>query len=315
MAYYPEELEWAPEVISSIDGKSYQLERHAGRGYPSGDPGGTNYWPGSPPLGSTSNPHGFVNSPDEYPPLEMVPEAHPVQGHRYSFKTLEQKIDYINAGPTWPVWSHGEVGFEYDFSRLDLLFQFANGTTPVLDNGTEMPVGYAGALTYTGAGPATNTGDSTRPRWYTPGYIWNNKGAQLLYTPVYVTPQGTLVAKVKGRGAHSSSKWMVSSNGGCNLGVNINGFLCGIVGNVVDTVILGPDIADQMGVAALTWDATTIKLYWNAVEVYSGPAGTPPTPGQVFLLSQSNDSELYRVLGIDRVLTLEEIALFNYWVA
>lgn len=309
MGYFPSELEWAPEVIGA-DGVSRQLERHAGRGYPTGEPG-TAYWPGSPLPADTVNPHGVPNAPDEFPPLEVVEEAHPVQNHRYVFKTWEQRQDFVGSGPPSPVWDNDEVGFEFDFSRLDLLYQWHdNMDIHVIDNGQRICVGRAVPLGVGGGEDAWQDGPDTRPRWYPPGYLWNDGGGQLLDTAFKAPAAGTLVAKVKGRGAHSGTKWIISGANKSALAANINGFLCGVVGDDNETVILGPDINGLVGIAALSWDGTTVKLYWNGAVVYSGPQNGA-TLAENYLISQSNNSEVYRVLAINRVLTPEEIAAFN----
>lgn len=106
----------------------------------------------------------------------------------------------------------------------------------------------------------------------------------------------------------------------CYIGTNASGVLGGGVGTENSATIIdsgAADIRGVAGVAALSFDGSTVKLYWNGAKVYEGAqSGTPTTTIPIMLGALNNngtaasflDGDVYDALAIQRCLTESEVA-------
>ena len=89
------------------------------------------------------------------------------------------------------------------------------------------------------------------------------------------------------------------------------------------TITGGSDIRNTTGVAVLTWDGSTVNLYWNGVQLYTGAqSGTPDTAIPI-RLGAFNDNgvassffagDIYQALAIQAAITPGEVAALSaYW--
>jgi hypothetical protein len=105
------------------------------------------------------------------------------------------------------------------------------------------------------------------------------------------------------------------------------GFLAAAVGNLTSAQQISSfDVSGQTGVAVLVADGTTVKIYWNGEEVFSGSqSGSPSTSLDVYegtfnsnntpATSNFFNGRVYNSLLIQRALTAQEITdLTNSWL-
>jgi hypothetical protein len=93
MAYFDTQLATPPPVTITVPGEppgTAILQEGMGMGYPVG--GTDEYFPNSPAIPPVAtNPHGVVNSPDEFPAILADPPTEPF-AYAYSVQTFEERI-------------------------------------------------------------------------------------------------------------------------------------------------------------------------------------------------------------------------------
>lgn len=191
-----------------------------------------------------------------------------------------------------------------------------NGTTPYLDSlRLDSVPGNHGIQANTAAQPKWQTGglarlDGSDDNWLTtlmPG---------LAMTAILKVNASAIDDTFLGAQADSSTRFSIGTDGSGRLG--------GRVGTQTFTTIFGGnDIRSTVGVAAITLDGSTVKLYWNGVEIYSGAqAGVPTTAIAIALGTYNNNGvlttflagDIYHALAIKKALTAGEIAaITNLW--
>jgi hypothetical protein len=169
----------------------------------------------------------------------------------------------------------------------------------------------------------TQTTDANRPLRKTGGFIQFDGSNDALLTGR--SPSETMTLVYKGRinaAAQYAIGTQVSSvtRSGI-LAETTSGFLAGRAGSAsfASTV----DIRGLLGVGAMSHDGTTVKLYWNGVEVYSGAQTGTPTVNLPYMLGAVNNNgtaatwmsgDLYKAFAVNRVLAPAEVRqLTNFW--
>ncbi|TIN09787.1 LamG-like jellyroll fold domain-containing protein [Mesorhizobium sp.] len=251
-------------------------------------------------------------------------------------KVITVEVTASNAGGSTPasssatsaifdaltLFANGEIGFLYDFSTTSRLFQNSNGTTAVTANAD--PVGWAKSTDPTER-ISTQATAGSRPAWTDGGSLTFDGVADNLLTTLNPSASGSIAF----RGiVTSASKVVISARTSAANAVemltNSSGFLGASVGSQNSaTYHGGVDIRGQLGVNVLTWDATTVKLYRDGVQVYSGAraAAIPTTiPYRIGARNDNGtpttfaDAGVYQALALNRVMTPDEIAgLTEYW--
>ncbi len=118
------------------------------------------------------------------------------------------------------------------------------------------------------------------PKWYGPNLVRFDGTDDRHRLTIKPTAAGTIAAKIK---PTTAGRFLIGCQNAtpdrCYLGLDGSGQLAGGIGSDSSATIHGSeDIRGTTGVAVLTWDASTVKLYWNGAEVYSGAkAGSIPT--------------------------------------
>lgn len=171
---------------------------------------------------------------------------------------------------------------------------------------------------------------SAQPK-YQDGGLARFDGADdnLLTTLTPSAVAGTLMAKIKAT-ATASNKIIIgagdTSTGWCTIEVRSNGLVGGRLGTQTSAVITGgADVHDLVGVVAMTYDASTVTLYWNGVQVYQAARSGTPATASPFMLGAANNAgagagfyagDEYYALAIQKALTPAEIlAITNQWSA
>jgi hypothetical protein len=117
-----------------------------------------------------------------------------------------------------------------------------------------------------------------------------------------------------------------ASDGRCFIALASDGSVAGGIGaNSTSTIKGSTDRRGEWVSIVLTWDDTTVKLYENGVEVYSGAQNGAVTTTVPFLWGCNNNNTTAQsfwpgstgeVLALDRVITAAEAAqLHTYWSA
>jgi hypothetical protein len=171
------------------------------------------------------------------------------------------------------------------------------------------------------------TTGAAQPKWQTGGLARFDGSDDLLATALTASGAAgvTLMAKFLG-GAAGAPTYVIGGGSGSRLriGQDISGQLVGGIGSHSDsTIVRSGSIAGQIGVGALTADGTTVKLFWNGAEVYSGAqSGTFSTTVPIVIGAYNNsgvpaaffNSDAYHALAIRKALTAAEIsAITNLW--
>lgn len=163
---------------------------------------------------------------------------------------------------------------------------------------------------------------SAQPKWQTGGLARFDGSDDVLVTTLNPSvTANTLITKLK-VGATASRVVM-----GCQgttrlyLAVGAGGELAAGVGDQPLTTIVANngDLRGQTGVAALVADGSTVKLYWNGVEVYSAAQSGAFDPVPAVRIGSNSgssftDSDIYHALAIKKALTAAQIAaITNKW--
>jgi hypothetical protein len=109
------------------------------------------------------------------------------------------------------------------------------------------------------------------------------------------------------------------------IGTNASGLLAGGVGaDSIATINGGSDIRGTTGVGALSYDGTTVKLYWNGAEIYSAAQNGTPNTSVALRVGAFNDNgtagsfadaDIYHAIAIKKALTASEIGRASTWLA
>jgi hypothetical protein len=141
------------------------------------------------------------------------------------------------------------------------------------------------------------------------------------------TATGSIAAYVNGATASRIAVGAQgASDGRCFIALASDGSVAGGIGADSTSTIKGStDRRGEWVSIVLTWDGTTVKLYENGVEVYSGAQNGAVTTTVPFLVGCNNNNttaqsfwqgSLGDTLVIDRVITAAEAAkLHTYWSA
>jgi hypothetical protein len=148
-----------------------------------------------------------------------------------------------------------------------VVFSVFTTTTCTIDNVSCREI--AGRHAYQGAST------SFRPTRTGSGTAINLDGSDDRLNTLHVPgAAGTLIARVS-VGAGAAGRVIMGSITGavtsrCFLSVTAGGLAAGIASQSTAVITGGSDIRGTTGTGAVTWDGTTVRLYWNAVQVYSG---------------------------------------------
>lgn len=203
-----------------------------------------------------------------------------------------------------------------------LLWLDTAGTTPITSDGGIALMQNPGGLTAT----ATQATEALRPVYR------SNISAREYGSSRFVA--GTDVAGTTGNTLAVHCTW--SSNNGLEAVAGIagffiakrqtTGFLAASVGSQASSAIIGNvNVLNETGVAVLTEDNTTVKLYWNGREVYSGAKVGSVATDRGFYEGTFNSNntpasnyflgKVYNRFNTHRAITAEEVQLLtNYWL-
>lgn len=121
---------------------------------------------------------------------------------------------------------------------------------------------------------------NSRPKWYSTNIVRFDALDDALRLGIKPTAAGSFVLKTR---PTTASRIVIGCQNAtpdrCYLGIDASGQLAGGIGSDAMATIHGDtDIRNTTGVAALTWGADGVKLYWNKALVYSGAInGSLPT--------------------------------------
>lgn len=229
--------------------------------------------------------------------------------------------------PIRAVFADGTDGFYFDFSKLAKLWQNTAGTTPVAAAGNNIARSDDSSPRGNSATQATT---AAQPKWQTGGLArFDGSDDNLLSTLKPSATAMTLVADVLVGTAGNATVLMGCIGAGTqrlSLGFTVAGVLAGSLGNQFSSTILDAGAVDRSGQrlrAALTCDGTTVRLYANGVQVYSGAqSGAPATDQDIAVGAYNNagaiqsfsNADMYKALAIKKALTAAEIvAITNEW--
>jgi hypothetical protein len=221
------------------------------------------------------------------------------------------------------LFANGESGFIHDFSRKDLLFQLSNGTTLVATDND--PIGWAKSLDPTQR-ISTQATTSARPFWKTPNFARFDGADDNLPTTFAPTAAATLAFKGKITNTLSVIIGTGSAGQFFYVGPNASGNLAAGAGTTASWGHASTQpIQNVKGVGVVTCDGSTVKLFWNGVQCYSGTlSGTINTAFAIIVGAFNNAGapqvfaagDLYNALAINRALTpAEALNLSNNWNA
>jgi len=177
--------------------------------------------------------------------------------------------------------------------------------------------------------PASQATSGARPISKAGGLTRYDGSDDNLLTTLVPSAAMTLAVKLKVPAAGPGVKlFMGATHPGehCYLGMVNSGALgAGVGSQTIGTLVGGVSCAGQTGVAVLTYDSTTVKLYWNGAQVYSGATSGDPDGATPLRLGARNnggtadlfaDADIYKALAINRALTPAEVLkLTNAWSA
>tara|TARA_R110000868_G_scaffold348974_2_gene610122 strand:- start:409 stop:1005 length:597 start_codon:yes stop_codon:yes gene_type:complete len=173
---------------------------------------------------------------------------------------------------------------------------------------------------------ASQTGSSFMPQYQPAGTTYDGLDDRMV-TILKPTTEGTILARFSGDLASRVVMGsQAASDGRCFLALDASGRLAaGIGGQSTSTIFGGADIRGETHTGAVTWDGSTVKLYLDAVEVYSAAqsgAVNTTIPIMHGALNANGtaaaffDGAISDALVIDRVLTPQEITqTTNLWSA
>lgn len=221
-------------------------------------------------------------------------------GVTITFNTTGTKTLYILAG-----------------SQTGIRFRFQSGTTAQIDNLRVDRIPGNHGLQATAA---------AQPKWQTGGLARFDGSDDNLLTTLNPALAGTLMLKVKPAGG---AVILVGSN---DAGGNARAFLAtdssnllagGMGADSLGTIKGGSSVAGQTGVAALAWDGSTVRLYWNGAAIYSAAQNGAPNTTVPFRLGSNNSNgtaasfaacDIYHALAIKKALSAAQIAaITNKW--
>lgn len=164
-----------------------------------------------------------------------------------------------------------------------------------------------------------------RPQRKTGGFLRFDGSDDNLLTTLNPSAAFTMVAKFN---VATASRVMLGTRASgtthCFLGLSSGGLLAGGVGaQVTSTINGGGDVRNTTGVGALSYDGTTVKLFWNGAQVYSAAQSglaTTTVPLRIMSLndngtaSSPQSGDLFKAFAINRALTPAEVLqLTNFW--
>lgn len=169
---------------------------------------------------------------------------------------------------------------------------------------------------------------SAQPKWQTGGLARFDGSDDNLLTTLAPASSFTLLVKPKVAISGSARVFL-----GCDAGAGTGrmfiaqtaaGLISGGVGLQSTTIIYGgSDVQGATGVAALTCDGSTVRLYWNGSEIYSGAQSGAPTTSIPVAVGCNNsngtpstfsNADIYYALGIKKRLPQAQIAaITNKW--
>lgn len=160
---------------------------------------------------------------------------------------------------------------------------------------------------------------SAQPKWQTGGLARFDGSDDCLLTTLNPTTSGTMLVAGTADAVNDILMGSIGvSNGRCYIGTDSAGRLSGGIGTQGSgTIFGGDDIRGVVGVNALSWDGTTVKLFRDGATIYedaqSGAVNTT-TPIHVGALNNNGTSTSFadmdssRVLYIAKALTAAQIA-------
>lgn len=219
------------------------------------------------------------------------------------------------------IFADGTDGFYYNFSTLTKLWKDTSATTQVAAAGDNIA---RSDDTSPRGRNATQATTAAQPKYQTGGLARFDGLDDNLLTTLNPSSPFTMVVKLKAGSATRGIMGITTgTNGRCFLQTATSGLLCGGVGaNSTGVIVGGASILGAIGVAALTLDGTTNKLYWNGGEIYSGvqngtPGAFPIALGAVNssgTVTAFGDHDFYHALAIKKALTAAQVAaITNLW--
>lgn len=244
------------------------------------------------------------------------PIAHPIAAHKGVGGSLVSLL-----------FSNGEDGFLAYPALAANLFQDSAGTTPVVADAD--PVG----LFVDQSGKVRNATQATsgaRPLWrpnsLVPFLQFDATDDNLLSTMTPSATAGSLMAKVKATSsvANKLALGAGTSNVWCAIEVRSNGFVGGRLGTQSSSVITGGgDVSGAAGVIVMTYDASTVTLYWNGTQIYQAARSGSPTTTSAFAIGCANNAGIgagffnggiYAAAYNDRAISPSEVSIVsNLW--
>ncbi|MBQ0802974.1 MAG: hypothetical protein KBT76_14680 [Sulfitobacter litoralis] len=173
---------------------------------------------------------------------------------------------------------------------------------------------------------ASQASSSFMPQYQLAGTTYDGLDDRMA-TTLNPATEGTILARFSGDLASRVVMGsQAASDGRCFLALDASGRLAaGIGGQSTSTIFGGSDIRGETHTGAVTWDGSTVKLYLDAVEVYSAAqsgAVNTTIPIMHGALNANGtaaaffDGAISDALVIDRVMTPQEITqTTNLWSA
>lgn len=236
--------------------------------------------------------------------------------------TSANATTYVNSG--WPVGSLTPNAGVYQILVNKGLITADNPWVTILSPDTDLGASLgAWKFQCLPGNHCIQTTSAARPLRKTGGFLRFDGSDDNLLTTLNPSASMTLVAKLLPATTGQIFGSLAGADTRSFLTISSSKLAGGVGADSTSTIVSAGNVAGSIGVAALTYNGTTVKLYWNGVEVYSGAQnGSPNTtvPYRIGALNTSGTAsswgahDFYRALAINRALSASEIlALTNFW--
>lgn len=201
-------------------------------------------------------------------------------------------------------------------TRLLLLQTSASGATASVPNASV-------SIKLLPGNHASQATAAAQPKYQTGGLARFDGSDDVLLTGLLAGAAMTLMFKGKMTSGSKAFMGCEAGSSACSFILNASGRLSAAIGSGGTVFSSSPDLRGVLGVGALTFDGTTVQMYWNSSQVYSGAQSGAPTTSVPMVIGARpsggvnglfGDLDLYHSLAIKKALTATEIqAVTEQW--